>query len=124
MSTVKKKKHENAVRFIHDQVTIVDTGTDVTIQQPSVKALTEKNGWLAAVKKEICATTFAPINNERIEQATLLFGHYVSRISSHLRNRFPGPNYWNHWCFRWARQNASRVALIVCMVGHQKNDLG
>lgn len=59
-------------------IDIVDTtGTDIASQQPSVQSLAEKDGWVAAVKKNICAVTFVPINKNIIEQADILHRQYV-----------------------------------------------
>ena len=58
-----------------------------------------------------------------LRQSELLVNHLFSRMSRHLETRFTDTKYWSHWCFRWARRQFTRVALMCCTVGHVKQDL-
>ena len=104
-------------------VTIVDTVIDQTQEQPSVRDLNEKEGWITAVRREICGVNFQVVTNDILSQADALVRHLFSRMKCHLKERFPNETYGSHWCFVWAIRQFTRVSLMCCLAGHIKKDL-
>ena len=49
--------------------------------------------------------------------------HLFSRIDGHITSRLKDAKYIDWWCFQWAKQQFTRVALISCMGGHIKSNL-
>ena len=95
----------------------------VPYHQPSVKSLSEKEEWIAAVRNEVCGVRYAAdITIELVQQAERLATHLEVRMDVHLK-RIPDPMYWVHWCFRWARKQFTKVSLISCLACHIKKDL-
>jgi len=76
-----------------------------------------------AVRSVIKGVVFQNTTRKVIEQATDLESHLFTRIDGHILSRLKYHKYLDFWCFRWARVQFSRVALISSMAGHVKKDL-
>jgi len=80
-------------------------------------------GWVDGVRSDIKGVVFQNTTRQVIEQATDLESHLFTRIDGHILSRLKYHKYLDFWCFRWARVQFSRVALISSMAGHVKKDL-
>ena len=102
---------------------VVRRRNNIIDEQISVKDLNSNEEWMTRVKSEVCGVDFQNTTAELISQADLLANHLFFRMTRHLETRFTDTKYWSHWCFRWARRQFSRVALMSCMASHVKRDL-
>jgi len=105
--------------------TIIDTcGVgDGVVKYLSVDELSKKQGWVDQVRSDIKGVVFQHSSTKIVQQAKDLVQHLFARMDGHILNRLNDCKYLDWWCFRWAKAQFSRVALISCLAGHVKADL-
>mmetsp|Transcript_25924 Transcript_25924/g.29953 ORF Transcript_25924/g.29953 Transcript_25924/m.29953 type:complete len:304 (+) Transcript_25924:1082-1993(+) len=105
--------------------TIIDTcGVgDGVVKYLSVDELNKKQGWVDQVRSDIKGVVFQHSSTKTVQQAKDLVHHLFARMDGHILNRLNDCKYLDWWCFRWAKAQFSRVALISCLAGHVKADL-
>ena len=96
----------------------------IDVVRSSVKSLVKSKEWNEAVRGEIVGAVFSDqMRDGTITQAEQLLSHLDERIKTLLASRLPQQKYRDNFCFRWAKINFPRVAVMSCWGGHATDDL-